>query len=296
MLLTRPAVLGALCWLVAGPLLLAAHLLAALGWHDPRYDWAADTIGDLGNVHCGVWDTARPRDVCSPWHGSMNAAVVLTGLLLAAGILVGWRGAVARGAAARAAQSLVLLAAAGYVLAGAFPADVDGRLHLPGELLVLLVGNLGLLVAGLAARGRVRAWTLAAATVAIAAALLFFDGQAMGIGVGSMQRLAVLPLPLWACCVGTGLLAGHLNALADDLSAGDVGQRYLADPAHGPSLVDGSHRGPQPALVCGLNHRFVDGRVSALGASSLEAGLAPGPAPAASSFATPKEDDSSRGA
>jgi hypothetical membrane protein len=248
MLLTRPAVLGALCWLVAGPLFLAAHLLAALGWHDPRYDWATNTIGDLGNVHCGVWDTARPRYVCSPWHGSMNAAVVLTGLLLATGILLGWRGAVARGVAVRVAQSLVLLAATGYLLAGALPADVAKNLHFLGALLVLLVGNLGLLVAGFAASGRARAWTLAAATVAIGAALLFFDRQAMGIGVGTMERLAAFPLPLWACCAGTGLLAAHLNALADGASAGEVRQ-------------------PRADEVL---YRLGDGLVGALGAASLE--------------------------
>jgi len=226
MLLTRPAILGALCWLVAGPLFLAANVMASLGWRDPRFSWATNNISDLGNVHCGVWDTTRPRYVCSPWHGPMNAAVILTGILLAAGILLAWRAAAraARSAgagsaggsavAARAAMVLLLFASVGYGLAGAFPADVDENPHFLGALLVLVVGNVGLLVAAFATRGRARAWTLVAAGVAIAGAVLFFDQQSLGIGLGAMERLAVFPLPVWACCTGTGLLTAHLAALA----------------------------------------------------------------------------------
>jgi hypothetical membrane protein len=229
MLLTRSAVLGALCWLVAGPLFLAAHVLAALGWHDPRYDWATNGISDLGNVHCGVWDATRPRYVCSPWHGSMNAAVVLTGLLLAAGLALGWRDAVARGAAMRLTQSLVLLATIGYLLAGAFPADVDGYRHVLGALLVLVAGNAGLVVAGFATRGRARAWTWTAASVAVGASVLVLDRQPMGIGVGAVERLAVFPLPVWACCVGTGLLCAHVDALT-----GGAGRRGRSGVAGRP--------------------------------------------------------------
>lgn len=222
MLLTRPAILGALCWLVAGPLFLAANVMASLGWHDPRFSWTTNNISDLGNVHCGVWDTTRPRYVCSPWHGPMNAAVILTGILLAAGILLGWRtvpraaarAAVGSAGAARAAMVLLLPAAIGYGLAGAFPADVDENQHFLGALLVLVVGNVGLLVAAFAVPGRARAWTLVAAGVATAAAVLFFDQQSMGIGLGAMERLAVFPLPVWACCAGTGLLTAHLATLS----------------------------------------------------------------------------------
>jgi hypothetical protein len=77
-----------------------------------------------------------------------------------------------------------------------------------------VVGNVGLLVAAFATRGRARAWTLVAAGVAIAGAVLFFDQQSLGIGLGAMERLAVFPLPVWACCTGTGLLTAHLAALA----------------------------------------------------------------------------------
>jgi hypothetical membrane protein len=227
MVLTRPAILGALCWLVAGPLFLAANVMASLGWHKPRYSWATNNISDLGNVHCGVWDATRPRYVCSPLHGPMNAAVILTGLLLAAGLLLGWRtapraavgspgspGSAGGRRRAVAAMALLLFAAIGYGLVGAFPADVDENQHFLGALLVLVVGNVGLLVAAFAARGRARAWTLVAAGVAIGAALLFFDQHSMGIGLGAMERLAVFPLPIWACCAGTGLLTAHLAALS----------------------------------------------------------------------------------
>ena len=53
--------------------------------------------------------------------------------------------------------------------------------------------------------------------------------------------------------------------------------------------------GRQTALVCGLNHRFVAGLVAALGASSLEARLAPRPGACCVELRD-QEDDSRRGA
>jgi hypothetical protein len=40
--------------------------------------------------------------------------------------------------------------------------------------------------------------------------VLFFAQQGVGIGVGGMERVAVLPFPLWACCLGV-LLAEKQN-------------------------------------------------------------------------------------
>lgn len=123
-----------------------------------------------------------------------------------------WR-ALGRGLAVRAAQSLLLLAAMGYALAGAFPADVDENRHFLGALLIFGMGNLGLLVAGFAsprtALGRLRALTLSMGLIALAGSVLFFSQQGMGIGVGGMERVAVFPLQVWVFCVGAAILAAH---------------------------------------------------------------------------------------
>ncbi|SCE83787.1 DUF998 domain-containing protein [Micromonospora chokoriensis] len=203
--LSRSGRIGALCWVAAAPLFLVANLVTGLRWRDPTYSWATHNISDLGNAHCGIWDTSRPRYVCSPWHPLMNAATLTTAALLAVGILLTWR-LLGRGGVVRAAQTLLLLAAGGYALAALHPADVDENLHVLGAFLIMGLGNVGLLLAGFApgttTLGRWRRLTLAAGIIALAATVLFFAQQGAGIGVGGMERAAVLPLPLWTCCLG----------------------------------------------------------------------------------------------
>ncbi|MEU7945082.1 hypothetical protein AB0C50_10455 [Micromonospora taraxaci] len=68
------------------------------------------------------------------------------------------------------------------------------------------LGNVGLLLAGFAPGttplGRWRRLTLTAGIIALAGTALFFAQQGVGIGVGGMERVAVLPYPLWTCCLG----------------------------------------------------------------------------------------------
>ncbi|MEV4824820.1 DUF998 domain-containing protein [Micromonospora sp. NPDC049274] len=203
--LNRTGRAGALCWVVAAPIFLVASLVTGLRWRQPAYSWATHNISDLGNVHCGIWDTTRPRYVCSPWHPLMNAAMLTTAVLLAAGLLLTWR-SLGRGGLVRSAQTLLLLAAGGYALAARYPADVDENLHVLGAFLIMGLGNVGLLLAGFAPNttvlGRWRALTLAAGLTALAGTVLFFAQEGFGIGVGGMERVAVLPFPVWACCLG----------------------------------------------------------------------------------------------
>nr|WTA67583.1 DUF998 domain-containing protein [Micromonospora sp. NBC_00855] len=203
--LNRTGRVGALCWLAAAPIFLVASLITGLRWRDPTYSWATHNISDLGNAHCGVWDTTRPRYVCSPWHPLMNTAILATAVLLVVGLLLTWR-ILGHGPVVRSAQTLLLLAAGGYALAAVYPADVDENLHVLGAFLIMGVGNIGLLLAGFAPHGttlgRWRRLTLTAGLIALAGTVLFFAQQGLGIGVGGMERVAVLPFPLWACALG----------------------------------------------------------------------------------------------
>ncbi|MGA5310419.1 DUF998 domain-containing protein [Micromonospora taraxaci] len=203
--LSRSGRIGALCWVAAAPIFLVANLVTGLRWREPTYSWATHNISDLGNAHCGIWDTSRPRYVCSPWHPLMNAATLTTAVLLAVGILLTWR-LLGRGGVVRSAQTLLLLAACGYALVALYPADVDENLHVLGAFLIMGLGNVGLLLAGFAPGitplGRWRRLTLTAGIIAVAGTALFFAQQGVGIGVGGMERVAVLPFPLWACCLG----------------------------------------------------------------------------------------------
>ncbi|MEV4762512.1 DUF998 domain-containing protein [Micromonospora chokoriensis] len=203
--ISRSGRIGALCWVAAAPLFLVANLVTGLRWRDPTYSWATHNISDLGNAHCGIWDTSRPRYVCSPWHPLMNVATLTTAVLLAVGTLLTWR-ILGRGGVVRAAQTLLLLAACGYALVALYPADVDENLHVLGAFLIMGLGNVGLLLAGFAPGtttiGRWRRLTLTAGIIAVVGTALFFAQQGVGIGVGGMERVAVLPFPLWACCLG----------------------------------------------------------------------------------------------
>ncbi|WP_433530853.1 DUF998 domain-containing protein [Micromonospora sp. CA-263727] len=203
--------LGSYALLLAAPLFVAGNAVAALGWRQPPFDWRTHNISDLGNVTCGIWDTTRPRPVCSPWHPVMNGAMIATGLLIVAGLLLAWS-ALGRGVAARSAQWLALAGAAGYVLAGAYPADADENRHFLAALLVFVVGNVALLVAALAGRssvlGPIRRFTLLLGCTGVVATALFLAQVDLGFGVGGMERVAVAPFLLWTVAVGVRLSPG----------------------------------------------------------------------------------------
>lgn len=224
--------LGALFWLLAAPLFLAATVVTALAWQNPSFSWAAHNISDLGNVTCGRWDTTRPREVCSPWHPVMNSAMITTGVLLALGVLLTWS-VLGRGAAVRAAQLLTLAGAGGYVLAGAYPADVDENRHFLAALLIFVPGNLGMLLAALARRatvlGAVRWWSLGSGLTGTTGTVLFLARVDLGFGVGGMERVAVFPLLAWTAGVALRVLAAHpprTNSAPSVTSAGRGGSTW----------------------------------------------------------------------
>ena len=235
MKLTRPVRIGALCWIASAGLFGIANVVTGLGWRHPAYSWATDNISDLGNVHCGVWDTTRPRYVCSPWHPLMNVSLLVTAGLLAVGLLLTGR-AVGGGVVVRLAQSMLGLATLGYALAGRYPADLNENAHVLGALLILVPGNLGLVLAGLApggtVLGRLRPATLLAGLTALAATVLFAAQQGTLIGVGGMERVAVFPFPVWAGCLGGALLVSDRRARPD-----------RCGPAHGRRDDDRAARG-----------------------------------------------------
>ncbi|MFC0007046.1 DUF998 domain-containing protein [Micromonospora siamensis] len=200
---------GARCWLLGLPLFLAANLITGLAWRDPPYSWAVHNVSDLGNVTCGRWDTTRPREVCSPWHVLANGAFVALGVLLVAGVLLTWS-RLGRGTAVRSAQVATGAAAAGWVLVGAYPADVNENVHVMGALLIFALGNVGMLAAVLAPRattlGAVRGLSLALGITGMVGCALFLARVDPGFGVGGMERVAVLPLLAWTGELGLWLL------------------------------------------------------------------------------------------
>jgi hypothetical membrane protein len=182
--------IGAFCWALASAVLLCAHLVAQAAWTTP-YSWAGNNVSDLGNVHCGPWGDDR-RYVCSPLHGWMNAGLVLTGVLLAVGAVLLER---------RAGRVLLVAGAAGWILAGLVPADVNENVHVLGAVLIFGAGNVGLLVA----RGGYPRRT--AGVVGLLAAVLFLSRHYAGPGMGGMERIAAFAAPVWMTVAGVGVFA-----------------------------------------------------------------------------------------
>lgn len=202
---------GAAAWIVAVVQFVVVQLVVESGWRTP-YSWAENNISDLGNVSCRMWDDSRPRYVCSPLHDAMNAGFAVHGLLLLAGLLltgVCW----GRGGISASSRILLAIGAVGWIVVGLVPADVDENLHVWGELLIMGLGNLGLLLAGFASRdflfGRRRSVTLSLAVAAVLAAWMFFGQHDPGIGLGSLERIAACALDAWSVVMALAILRGR---------------------------------------------------------------------------------------
>ncbi|MFF4607245.1 DUF998 domain-containing protein [Streptomyces sp. NPDC001339] len=206
--------IGAAAWLLAAVQILVVQLVVESGWHTP-YSWAQYNISDLGNVLCQIWDSTRPRYVCSPLHDAMNISFVVHGALLLAGTLL--TGACwGRSRISAGARILLAVSAGGWVLVGLVPADIDENLHVLGAMLIMGLGNLGLLCAGFAPAdslfGRLRPLTLAMAALAVLAAWMFFGQHDPGMGMGGLERIAAFALDAWILVMALAILRARARA------------------------------------------------------------------------------------
>ena len=222
----RPKIRGGAVMWIAGPVqYLIAQLVAQAAWRTP-YSWMVNPLSDLGAIHCQRTGSGYPlpRYVCSPLHGVMNASVIALGVLLAGGVLLTapcW----GSGVASRSARILLIAAAAGSVMVGLVPEDVNLSLHLLGAFLGIAVGNCGFLLAGLVRRtsplGSLRPVTLPLSILAMAATMLLFTGGIPADGFGGVERLAVFPLRCWMVIVGIFLLRESAQGAGAGLKAAE---------------------------------------------------------------------------
>jgi hypothetical membrane protein len=202
--------LGALGWIVGTVQFFVCHLVVQSAWPTP-YSWSLNNVSDLGNVYCQPWgDNARARYVCSPLHDLMNVSFIVEGLLIAAGVLlIGslW----SRALSSRAARAMLVIAGLAIVVAGLAPADIDENVHVVlGALPITFLGNIGLILAGLAPgpgqRGKARLLGPVIGGIGLVATLLFFSGHYLGLGMGGMERCAGFNVIAWTALMGCYLL------------------------------------------------------------------------------------------
>ncbi|MFF7969694.1 DUF998 domain-containing protein [Streptomyces sp. NPDC007905] len=196
--------IGYAAWVAGVAQFFVAHVIVESAWARP-YSWARNNISDLGNAHCAMQSEPEPRYICSPEHGLMNASFITLGVLLAIGVFftgAAWR----RGATALVVRGLLVCAGVGFVLAGLAPADVHENQHVLGALLIMVMGNIGLGLAGVGladdVRGPLRWATSLLGVTAIMAFGLFLFHRYLGLGMGGMERVAAFPLLAWALAAG----------------------------------------------------------------------------------------------
>ncbi|MEU3075080.1 DUF998 domain-containing protein [Streptomyces laurentii] len=197
--------IGYAAWIVGVVQFFVVHGIAESAWTTP-YSWAHNNISDLGNAVCALRSEPEPRYICSPEHGLMNGSFIALGVLFLLGVVLTGGALWRRGPAAMAARVLLAGAGAGFALAGLAPADVNENTHVLGALLIMLLGNAGLVLTGFVlVRGvpaTLRWGGVVWGVVAIAAFGLFLSRTYLGLGMGGMERVAALPLLAWVLSVG----------------------------------------------------------------------------------------------
>jgi hypothetical membrane protein len=181
---------GALAWLLTLQFFVV-ETLAQLRLDVP-YSRLDDVISALGTAD-------------SPARLWLNASLVLQGALIAAGVVL--LRPLLPGGAGLAATVLLGVSAAGVLLVGVFPSDVNGGVHAFGAVLHLLGAGLGLIALAYALRPRSEALgtTLALLGLIGTGMTIFFLTGVTYLGVGGTERAAAYVLPLGLALAGAAL-------------------------------------------------------------------------------------------
>jgi hypothetical membrane protein len=203
----RQVAVGGACWALTVVFFVGQAVVQAAS--TVPYSLTGNYISDLGNTACGPFTVAAYHaDVCSPLHGVMNAAFVVTGLLTLAGAIGTWR-AWPRRRLTTVGLILLVLAGAGEVVVGLRPENVNIGLHGLGAVFGIGGANVGVLLLGVGV-WRAERWTaifsLVVGAVGLASFLLLGSAPSLGLGIGLVERLAGYPVVLWLIVMGGFLL------------------------------------------------------------------------------------------
>ena len=198
---------GAFVWILTLQFFVAQGVVQ-YAWTTP-FSLAHNMISDLARITCGPLHRAPGIDVaCSPWHAIMNASIILNGFLIPAGAYL-TRTAWPAKRLMHVALFMIALTAPGHVAVGLFPSDSGPTMHMLGAGVILVLGNPGIVVAGLAMWRSMRGLAIGSLILGMAGivgTLLFLYNVDLGIGLGGMERVAFYPLPLWCALMGATLI------------------------------------------------------------------------------------------
>ena len=199
--------LGPVVWMLSVSYFVT-QIIVSLAFK-PEYSWFTNSISDLGNTHC---DPAR---LCSPRHDWMNAQFIVLGGVMALGSLLIFQEFKEKGADERLAALMgfggMAIAGVGAALVGRFPEDTVSWMHVLGAGLAIGVGSLAIFVLGLVLPlpDWLRWPMRIVAPIALVALVLFASHHDLGIGAGTMERIAAYPETIWLISFGIYISASH---------------------------------------------------------------------------------------
>jgi hypothetical membrane protein len=192
---------------VLGVLYFIVQFFVASAWK-PVYSWSANTISNLGDTSC------RPT-LCSPRHQWMNAEFLVLGLVMIVGSWLIYQEFTERTAEERLAARIgffcLAVGGVGAVLVAKFPENTVSFMHDLGAGLAIFVGTFGIFVLGIVlVLPLILRWGMrVVAPIAMLAVVLFVAHLYLGLGAGTMERIAAYPEAIWLIVFGIYLATEH---------------------------------------------------------------------------------------
>lgn len=167
----------------------------------PRYSLANNTISDLGNTSCGIFNN---RPICSPLHAVMNVSFIILGIAMIAGSMLLYH----RFKQSRTVMlgfSLFAAGGIGAIIVGLFPENTVSAFHGIGAALPFLVGNAGIVLLGVSLNlpKPLRIYTFLTGLIALAALGVYASSHYLGLGEGGIERVVAYPQTVWMIVMGT---------------------------------------------------------------------------------------------
>jgi hypothetical membrane protein len=181
------------------------QLLVALRW-SPPYSLSRNTISDLGNTTCGMFNG---RLVCSPLHTVMNVSFIVLGVTMIVGSVL-TSSAHSTRRSNRVGFTFIGIGGFGVIFVGLFPENSVSAIHATASALPFVVGNVGVLTLGLSLKvpARVRFLTTFAGVIALLALAIYASSHYFGLGEGGLERFVAYPQTLWLILFGAYLTFG----------------------------------------------------------------------------------------
>ncbi len=203
----RYPLIGPIFWLLSVQYFIT-QLVVAKHWIIP-YSLSQNTISDLGNTACGPYGG---RLVCSPLHNWMNASFILLGLFMIAGSGLIYN-EFKRSRVSRLGFNFMALAGLGTLLVGLFPENTIGALHTFGAALPFFIGNVGMVILGLALETPTpfRFYTVISGVISLMALVLLLTNAYLGLGIGGMERITAYPQTIWLIVFGIYMSNNHFR-------------------------------------------------------------------------------------